>query len=101
MTVKKKAIKIIAAAQLLAGCGRPQTIQPADVNVAEGRELLCLAENQQEAERIAEQYDIELVSFRDGVAVFHTEEDPVKVINYGISQNYTQLSLNTTDTEIK
>ncbi len=92
---------LLAAMQILAGCGRQETFIPSSAGITEGRELFCLADSEEEASKVADQYQIELVSFSDGVAVFHTEDDPEKVIDYGISHNYTQLSLNTADTETK
>jgi len=65
------------------------------IEIAEGKELLCLAETRQEAEKTAEVYAIELVEFRNGVAVFHTEENPQEVIDRGIKNGWQELSLNT------
>lgn len=98
--MKKKVTGSLEKIQLRTGYNR-RILNPLKRTAAKGKELLCLAESEEEAEKTAEQYGIELVSFRNGVAVFHTEDDPVKVIQYGISHNYTQLSLNTADTETK
>ena len=87
----------------LAGCGRrkPHAAKPAPVlqeeysgGIAEGKELLCLADSREEAEEIAESYGIELVSFESGVAVFHTQENPRDVIARGKSEGLPELSLN-------
>ena len=64
--------------------------------VTEGEELLCLAESREEAQKIADQYGIELVEFSYGVATFHTLEDPQKVIDMGLSKGYPELSINGT-----
>ncbi|MDO4988923.1 MAG: hypothetical protein Q4E45_00295 [Eubacteriales bacterium] len=63
-------------------------------NVAEGRELYCLADSQEEAEKLAELYGIELVEFSNGVATFHAEEDPQTVITRGKDNGWPLLSLN-------
>ena len=63
-------------------------------NYAEGRELLALVNDEQEAKKIAEIYGIELVRFRNGVATFHTEENPVDVINRGKENGWPLLELN-------
>lgn len=62
-------------------------------NIAENQ-LMALVETEDEAEVIAEQYGIELVSFADGVAAFRTEEDPHEVIARGEENGFTQLYLN-------
>ena len=69
-------------------------IAPADPEVVEGEELLCLADSKEEAQKIADQYGIELVNFNYGVATFHTEDDPQKVIDMGKEKGYPELSLN-------
>ena len=63
-------------------------------DVVAGAELLCLAETEDEARDIARLYGIELVDFSYGVATFHTEDDPRKVIDMGIEKGYPELSLN-------
>ena len=62
--------------------------------LAEGEELMCLADSEAEAQKIAEQYGISLVLFNYGVATFHTEEDPSVVIQRGIDNGWPELSLN-------
>ena len=57
-------------------------------------QLIALVETEEEAESIAEQYGIELVSFTQGVAGYKTEEDPNKVIAWGQDNGYPQLYLN-------
>ena len=61
---------------------------------AKGQELLCLVASQEKAQEIADMYGIKLVSFTDGVATFHTEEDPMTVINMGKEKGYPDLELN-------
>ena len=65
-------------------------------STAEGAELFCLADTEEEAEEIAELYDIELVSYSNGVAVFHTEENPNDVIEKGKANNWPLLETNHT-----
>lgn len=62
--------------------------------IAEGRELICLADSREQAAAIAEQYGIELVGFSNGVAAFHTERDPREVIDEGLRNGWTELSIN-------
>ena len=62
--------------------------------IAVGEELLCLADSLDEAENTAEIYGIELVRFGNGIAVFHTDENPGDVIQRGIENGWPQLSLN-------
>ena len=49
---------------------------------------------QEEAEEIAEQYGIILVSYENGIAVYQTEEDPYDVIARGQENGYHELSVN-------
>ncbi len=64
------------------------------VNIAKGAELMCLADNEQEAEKIAAQYGIKLESFANGVATFSTSEDPQAVIQRGKENGYPELDIN-------
>lgn len=82
---------------ILAGCSRkPREMNAGEVTpeYAQGQELFCLAQSQEEAQEIADLYGIELVSFSEGVATFHTEDNPVDVINMGIEKGYPLLELN-------
>ncbi len=56
--------------------------------------LMALAENEEEAQKISELYQIELVSFSYGVAVYQTDKNPHDVIKYGKEKGYPQLSIN-------
>ena len=62
--------------------------------VTKGAELLCLAESEDEARKVAQLYGIEFVDFSYGVATFHTEDDPQKVIDMGKEKGYPELSIN-------
>ena len=56
--------------------------------------LMALVETEKEAQSIAEQYGIDLVSFENGLALYQTNEDPFEVIAKGEKNGYTQLSIN-------
>ncbi|MBD5450103.1 MAG: hypothetical protein HDR28_08120 [Lachnospiraceae bacterium] len=56
--------------------------------------LMAAAESEEEAQEIAEQYGIELVSYENGIALYHTEEYPFDVIARGQENGYPQLSIN-------
>lgn len=60
--------------------------------------LMALVDTKQEAEQLAEQYGITLVSFADGVAVYDTDEDPQTVVVRGQQNGYAPLYLNYTRT---
>ena len=87
----------------LLGCKRipekpkpaPEQIQTqATVDVDPEKQLLCSVESREAAETLAEQYGIVLVEYRDGLACFYTEEDPLLVIRRGKEQGLPELSLN-------
>ncbi len=56
--------------------------------------LMCEADTEEDAREIAEQYDIEFVSFENGIALYRTEENPFEVIARGQQNDYPQLSVN-------
>lgn len=56
--------------------------------------LMASVATEEDAKEIADLYGISLVSFEYGVAVYQTEEDPMKVIARGQENDYPQLSLN-------
>ncbi|MBD5503169.1 MAG: hypothetical protein HDR09_05280 [Lachnospiraceae bacterium] len=56
--------------------------------------LIAVVATQKEAEEIAEQYGIILVSYENGIAVYQTEEDPYDVIARGQENGYHELSVN-------
>ena len=102
-----RAILILAliAAMLLCGCQRsdpvneipkesmPSNSAPAPEVDPDGQ-LICTFKTREEAEKAAELYGIELVSFTDELAVFHTTEDPQEVIRRGQQNGWPELSLN-------
>lgn len=63
------------------------------LEVAENQ-LMALVDTEEQAQEIAAQYGITLVSCDMGVAVYHTEENPLEVINRGQENGYPELSLN-------
>lgn len=67
-----------------------------ETQYAAGRELMCLADSREKAEEVAAQYGIELVDYKEGVATFHTDEDPYKIIELGKKNGYQELAVNNT-----
>ena len=57
-------------------------------------ELTALADNQEEAEEIAELYGIELSSYSYGVATYTTDKKPQELIELGIENEYPALIQN-------
>ncbi len=95
----KNKILILLCVLLLCSCGgpvaKPESVPLSEqMEVAEGAELFCMVDTQQEAEEIAAQYGIELVRFEAGVATFHTEGDWSEVIREGEEQGWPTLSPN-------
>lgn len=56
--------------------------------------LVAEAGSQEEAQKIAEQYGITLVSYGNGIATYQTDEDLYEVIARGEENGYPQLSIN-------
>ena len=56
--------------------------------------LMALARTREEAQEVAELYEIELYSFEEGVAVYATDRDPYDVIVEGDKKGYPPLSVN-------
>ena len=56
--------------------------------------LVADAGTEKEAQKIAEQYGITLVSYGNGIATYQTDEDPYEVIARGEKNGYPQLSIN-------
>ena len=81
----------------------PQFIETEDsteerMNVTE---LSALAEDQTEAEKIAELYEIELSSFSDGIAVYTTDKDPQELMELGDNNGYPALTVNSNHYQLK
>lgn len=60
-----------------------------------------MAENQEEAERIAELYGIELSSFSEGVAVFTTDKALEELKELEDINGYPTLTVNTNSHQLK
>ena len=94
----KGILSAVLACIMLCSCGKtevlPNTITSLPAEYSAEEPLMCSAESREEAEAIAEQYDITLVNFSHGVATFYTEEKPVEVIQRGIEKGWPELSLN-------
>lgn len=59
-----------------------------------GAELSCVTDTKEEAESIAAVYNIELVDWVEGMAVFHTEESPADVVKRGKEENLPEIQIN-------
>lgn len=104
--MKRKAVAVLlvfallCACSLLTACGDDQAVgRETEKNMragepAPGKELMATADTQAEADRIAELYGIELVSWSGHLAVFHTEEDLYDVIGRGVEQDWPPLEIN-------
>lgn len=83
------------------GCGRvyenvsfePNTEMNTEV-VSEGQLFAMDIESEEEAKELADIYGIEFVSLLEGVAVYHTDENPQDVIDRGEKEGYKQLYIN-------
>ncbi len=103
-TYGKAALILLVSAALLPGCAKRAAPQPSAVpsivteqpekDYAEGKELLTLVKTEEEAEQLAELYGIELVEYGNGLAVFHTEENPYDVIWRGEENGWPELEIN-------
>ena len=105
-TVKRKAVVVLLVLALLCACslltacgddpgaGRETEKDMRAGEPAPGKELMATADTQAEAERIAELYGVELVSWSGHLAVFHTEEDLYDVIGRGDGKNWPPLEIN-------
>ena len=81
----------------------PQSIE-AESSSEEGKkeiEMIALAEDQEEAEKIAELYGIELSSFSEGVAVYTTDKDPQDLKETGDINGYPTLTVNNAYHQLK
>ena len=96
-------ITLLGASGVLAACGtdknKPlENFEAKDdlsVKTDQGDvELTALADTEEEAQEIAELYQIELLSFSEGVAVYSTDQDPYELFALGEEKDYPPLSLN-------
>ncbi len=77
----------------------PDRTEPADTSenpdmVSDRGQLMAGAESESAAQELARLYGITLVDYRNGVALFYTEEDPREVIQRGKDNGWPELSLN-------
>ena len=63
-------------------------------NIAAGEELFAVVSSEEDAQAIADQYGIELVTFAQGVATYHTEEDPGTVVRRGRENGWPPIAVN-------
>lgn len=56
--------------------------------------LIAWADDRAQAEEIAALYEIELISYSDFIALFHTDEEPNDVIKRGKANGWPELSRN-------
>lgn len=71
---------------------KPEGIPIYGINA--GRELFASVESEDAAKEIAGLYGIQLVSFEDGVAVYHTSSDPESVVANGTENNWPPVEIN-------
>lgn len=57
-------------------------------------ELLCAADTEEEAEKLAEDYGIELISFDSKIAVFQTDKAYEEIVEIGKEKGLPELSRN-------
>lgn len=92
---------LLGASGILAACGsgRNASLEPLgdtmdDIIIVPDTdtiELTAFADTEEEAQRIAELYQIELQSFSEGVAAYTTDKDPNVLIAMGQEQGYPLL----------
>ena len=76
--------------------GRKNSSTEEEEIVGEKVSMIALADTEEEAERIAGLYGIELVNFSYGVAEYETTKNPQELIALGEKNNYPALSTNNT-----
>ena len=94
---KRMACLCLVFAMLLSACGirkEPVPSAPEKGSYSEEKPLIASVDTQEEAEELAELYDITLVDFSYGIASFYTEEDPYAVIQRGEKNGWKPLSIN-------
>ncbi len=65
-----------------------------DSSIVAGEELFAVVSTEEDAQAIADQYGIELVTFAQGVATYHTEEDPGTVVRRGRENGWPPVAVN-------
>lgn len=104
MIRKRKLIMTAIGAGLLGGilsaCGINNTPKqlviesPEESESDSTTEMVALVDTESEAQEIAELYQIELLNFSNGVAVYTTDRDPYELIALGNEKGYPTLSIN-------
>lgn len=59
-------------------------------------ELIGMADSKEEAEKLAEDYEIELISYSENVAVFQTDKTYEEILEIGKNKKLKELSINST-----
>lgn len=93
----KRPVRIIIMFLLLGtltACAETQHAEKQPVRYSAEEPLMTLADSRDEAEKIADAYEIELVNYSNGVATFFTEQDPTEVIRRGKELGLPELSIN-------
>lgn len=85
-----------APTETVAVTTRPTAPASSAPEAAEATEpqLMALTDTRAEAEDMARQYGITLVSWQDGLALFSTAEDPETVVRRGAQNGWPELSVN-------
>lgn len=69
-------------------------LEQKEVVTSSTTEYICLVNSQEEAERVANDYGIEFVSFQEGVAVLKSEKSYQELLDYGQEKGLVTLSVN-------
>lgn len=64
-----------------------------DNGYGEATRMMALADTREEAENIASLYEMELVDFSNGVAVYETTQDPYELMKMGEMKKYPTISI--------
>lgn len=98
---------IVFAVVLLLGLGAAFWLRPKEIEVpleslpiepmGQGDlELLCMVDTEEEAEKLAEDYEIELLSYDRKIAVFQTDKTYEEIVEIGKDKGLPELSINGT-----
>lgn len=90
---------VLAALVLLLVCSRGKreqvVVEPVISDDIDTRTpLFAFADTMEEAEKIAELYDIEFIGFSDGVATYHTDKNLSEIVEKSNEDNNPKLYLN-------
>ena len=55
-----------------------------------------MADSKEEAEKLAEDYEIELINYSEKIAVFQTDKSYEEILEIGKNKKLTELSINNT-----